>query len=329
MRSFVFVVLLAVACAGPAPEPPSYPPLPEETPNEIRACIDDDCSYATVALALSAATDGATLRILPGTYRDGGIVRAHRVRIEADGAYLFDAAWEEKASIVVKGDDTVIVGLRCSHIRVPDENGACVRGEGRNLTLRRVHFHDAQTGLLSGPTAGRIVIEDSTFERLGNRGGELGNAHGVYVGSIDELIVRRSRVLASVGEGHEVKSRAARTVIEDNVIASLSGVDSRQIDIPNGGDVVIRGNVLEKGPNSTNSEVIGIGMERGRQHGVDHEVNRAVVEGNTVLLDRRGRNVFVSVRAVPEPRRRDNLVIEDRAAAGVEPFPYLPPRPIN
>ena len=63
-----------------------------------------------------------------------------------------------------------------------------------------------------------------------------------------ELVLRRSRVVESVGEGHEVKSRAARTIIENNVIASLTGVDSRQIDLPNGGDIVIRGNVLEKGP---------------------------------------------------------------------------------
>jgi hypothetical protein len=327
MRLAVLAAIIATGCGESAPV--GYPPFPEETENEIRACIDDDCSYRTVALALASAPDGATVRILPGVYRDGGILRADGVRIEAEGAYLFDAAWEEKASLVIKGDDTVIVGLRCSHIRVPDANGACVRAEGRDLTLRGVHFHDSQTGILSGRTKGRIVIEDSTFERLGNRGGEAGNAHGIYVGSADELILRRSRVLESVGEGHEVKSRAARTIIEDNVIASLSGVDSRQIDLPNGGDIVIRGNVLEKGPNSSNHQVVGIGMERGRGHGRDHARNRAVIEGNTVLIDRRGANEFVSVRNVPEAEMRDNLVVDDRDAAGIDAFPFIPSRPLN
>ena len=329
MRALVLTVILGVGCAEPESVSESYPPLPKETHNGARACVVDDCSYRTVEAALAAATDGVTVRLLPGVYRDGGILRANGVRIEADGAYLFDAAWEQKASLVLKGNDTVIIGLRCSHIRVPDANGACIRAEGRNLTLRGVHFHDSQTGLLSGRTAGRVVIEDSTFERLGNREQEIGNAHGIYIGSIDEFILRRSRVLESVGAGHEVKSRAAKTVIEGNVIASLSGRDSRQIDLPNGGDIVIRGNVLEKGPNSENHQVIGIGMERGRGHGTDHAFNEAVIEGNTVFFDRRGRNVFVSVRDVPEARTRNNLVIDDRAAAGVAAYPFIPTEPLN
>ena len=329
MLMLVLAAILGVGCAEPQSVAESYPPLPKETQNEARACVDDDCSYRTVASALAAAADGVTVRILPGVYRDGGILRANGVRIEAEGAYLFDSAWEEKASLVIKGNNTLILGLRCSHIRVPDANGACIRAEGRNLILRRVHFHDSQTGLLSGGTAGRIVIEDSTFERLGNRGREIGNAHGIYVGSIDEFVLRRSRVLESVGEGHEVKSRAARTLIEDSVIASLSGRDSRQIDLPNGGDIIIRGNVLEKGPHSENHQVIGIGMERGRGHGTNHELNQALIEDNTVLFDRRAPNVFVSVRDVPEARTRNNLVIDDRDAAGVAAYPFIPPEPLN
>jgi len=319
-----FAFVFGVGCTEPSSEPENYPPLPTETPNGVRACVDDACSYSTVESALAAATDGVVVRILPGVYRDGGVLRASGVRIEAEGAYLFDRAFEEKASLVIRGNDTVIVGLRCSHIRVPDANGACIRAEGRNLTLRGVHFHDSQTGLLSGRTAGRILIEDSTFERLGNRGEEIGNAHGIYIGSIDELVLRRSHVLASVGEGHEVKSRAARTVIEDNVIASLAGVDSRQIDLPNGGDIVIRRNVLQKGPNSQNREVIGIGMERGRGHGTDHVFNEAIVEDNTVLFDLWGPVAFVSVRDVPEALTRNNLLIDDRAAAGVAAYPFIP-----
>jgi hypothetical protein len=324
MRVVFTIVLAASACAAPTSAPESYPPFPEVTSNEVRACVDGDCAYQSVESALVAATDGSTVRILPGVYRDGGILRAHGVHVEAEGAYLFDAAWEDKANLVIKGNDAVIEGLRCSHIRVPDANGACIRAEGRNLTLRRVHFHDSQTGVLSGRTAGRIVVESSVFERLGNRGEELGNAHGLYIGSIDEFVLRDSRVVASAGEGHEVKSRAARTLIEACVIASLSGRDSRQIDLPNGGDIVIRGNVLEKGPNSENRQLIGIGMERGQGHGTDHVLNRALIENNMVLDDRLGRIELVATRDVPDPVLRDNRIIEDRASAGMGDFPFLP-----
>jgi hypothetical protein len=329
MRSLLTAALLVTGCSGPPSVDDDYPDLPRETLGEVRACVDDNCVYETVESALDAATDGVTVRILPGTFRDGGVVRAHGVRIEAEGAYLFDATWEGKANLVVKGNDTLIEGLRCSHIRVADANGACIRAEGRNLTLRRVHFHDAQSGVLSGRDAGRIVIEDSVFERLGNRSGEVGNAHGLYIGSIEEFVLRGSRVVDSTGEGHEVKSRAASTLIENCVIASLSGRDSRQIDLPNGGDIVIRGNVLEKGPNSSHRHVIAIGMERGDGHGSDHDVNRALIENNTFVLDRSGPSWLVGVSGVPEPVRRNNVIVYDRASSGLAAFPFLPAKSLS
>ena len=36
----------------------------------------------------------------------------------------------------------------------------------------------------------------------------------------------------------------------------------RNIDVPDGGVVIIRNNILEKGPNSSNRDVIGIALER-------------------------------------------------------------------
>ena len=132
-----------------------------------------------------------------------------------------------------------------------------------------------------------------------------------------------------MGEGHEVKSRAARTVVEACVIASLSARDSRQIDLPNGGDIVIRGNVLGKGPNSDSHEVIGIGLERGRGHGEDHELNRAVIENNTVVDDRRGRVQIVASRDVPAPVLRGNRLIVDREKSELPPFPFLPDVPLS
>ena len=306
-------------------------------PDGPRACRNDDCTYLSVERALADAADGDTLRILPGTYRDGGVLKASHVRIAGEGAHLRGAAFQDKAALVIQGDDVVIEGLECSEIRVPDRNGGCVRAEGRDLTLRGVHFHDAQTGLLSGATGGAIVIEDSVIERMGRALDEDGNPHGLYIGHADTFVLRRSRVVGSVGEGHEVKSRAARTVIEDNVIASLDGNDSRLIDVPNGGDVTIRGNVLEKGPASSNDDLIGIGLERGRRPELDHVVNRALVEGNTMIIDRRGRAVLVRTRDVTESAIRDNVVVggsgpwrggvrwvRDRDAAGFAPYPFLP-----
>jgi hypothetical protein len=185
---------------------------------------------------------------------------------------------------------------------------------------------------------GLLVIEDSLFQRLGgDRETKIGQAHGIYASQrVTRLELRRNRFLASKEEGHEIKSRARSTLIEDNVIASLDGVDSRLIDIPNGGEVVIRGNVLEIGPNSSNPDLIGLGLERGRHPKLDHQVNNALIENNTIIIDYGGPTRIINVRDFPEPLVRNNVVIGgspqpdggnrwfiDRRAAGLGPYPAL------
>ena len=312
----------------------------------ITVCPSDsaerDCDYTSIARAAENAEAGGTIVIRRGLYREAAVLRTPRLTILGErGAHMTGVAAEGKAALVVKGDDTVIESLECSGISVRDGNGACVRAEGRNLTLRVVYFHDSQEGILGG--RGRVVIEDSIFERLGgDRATGIGRAHGIYIGEhVDELIVRRNWILASKEEGHEVKSRARRTVIEHNVIASLDGIDSRQIDLPNGGEIVIRGNVLQKGPNSSNFNFIGIGLEGVRRTELDDAENSAIIEGNTFIADRTGKVVLVQTKDVPPPRFVGNTVIggqdpkdpanrwyRNRAAAGLAPLPHLPTQPL-
>jgi hypothetical protein len=87
-------------------------------------------------------------------------------------------------------------------------------------------------------------------------------------------------LLSTKDEGQGVKSRAAKTVIEDNIIAGLDSRDSRAIDIPNGGEIVIRRNILQKGPKSSNSQMIGLGLE-----GKLHNVNLATITENVIIFD--------------------------------------------
>jgi nitrous oxidase accessory protein NosD len=324
-------------------------------PRTLRACPagvpQPDCAYRGLQDALAAALPGDRVVLAPGIYAEGAVIETPGLVLRGEpGAHLRGHAVEGKAALVVKADGVVIEGIECSGIAVRDNNGACIRIEGDEVTVRNVHFHDNQQGILSGAGAGVLVVEDSLFERNGFDG----QAHGVYIGpGVEELIFRNNRILATMGAGHGLKSRAQQTIIDSNLIAGLDGRDSRAIDIPNGGKVVIRGNVLEKGPNSESGQMIGLALE-----GSLHDVNDTLIENNlfvfdtqpeglvhdlaramgllpakgTVILSRSpGRvvllgNTIVGARALgsEDVIERDNRIYESRGAAGLPVYPALP-----
>lgn len=252
------------------------------TPRTLKVCLAQagkpDCNYLSLAEAVAQAKPGDTVLLAPGIYRQAALVEVSNITIKGEpGAHLKGRAVEGKAALVVRADDVVIDGIECSEIRVRDRNGTCVRIEGRNLTIRNVYFHDNQEGVLGG-AGGWVLIEDSVFENNGYNGGY---AHGIYIDpDVEEFIFRRNKVLHTKDEGQGVKSRAAKTVIEDCVIASLGSRDSRAIDIPNGGEIIIRRNILQKGPRSANSQMIGLGLE-----GNLHPSSRSLIEKNVFIFD--------------------------------------------
>ena len=251
---------------------------------ELRVCKPKTampgCNFLSLSDALAAAQPGDTVLLSKGVYEEAALVTVSDLTIKAEpGAHLRRQAVEGKAALVIRANNVVVEGLECSEISVPDGNGACVRIEGRDLTLRGVYFHDNQEGVLGG-VGGWVLVEDSVFER---NGGRRGYAHGLYIAAtVEEFTFRRSKVLGTKDEGQGVKSRAQKTIIEDSIIAGLASRDSRAIDIPNGGDIIIRGNVLQKGPKSSNSQMIGLGLE-----GNLHPDSHAVVENNLIIFDDR------------------------------------------
>ncbi len=150
------------------------------------------------------------------------------------------------------------------------------------------------------------------------------------------MAIADSLFLASQGEGHEIKSRAAQTTIERSVIASQDGVDSRLIDAPNGGELPVTDSLLAQGPNTSNGDAIGFGLEVGPGF---HPVDRVVLRNNLILLERAGPNRLLHLRGDKVPTdvsgnvivSRDqtaddgtNQVFRDRQAAGLPAYPALP-----
>jgi Right handed beta helix region len=294
--------------------------------------------------AAAVAEDGDVVRFDPGTYVDCAIWRARGLVLEApDGAaHVRDRACADKAIWVIAGDDVTVENITFSGARVPDQNGAGIRAEGRNLTVRNSRFFDNENGILGGTVAGStILIEGSVFERNGKCAADC--AHGLYVNGIERLKVVGS-TFRDQRVGHHVKSGAlALEVIGSTIEDGPEGTASYLIDVTSGGEVMIADNQMQKGPKSENwGTAIHIGGEAaadGASYRISnnrfrsdhpHEVafvrNRTVVpavlegnrlEGNVVPLV--GPGTVDAGKPGAAAVARDRPDAGERAAGGEEP----------
>lgn len=273
---FLSVLLLALAIAGP---------LAART-----LSVGPGQSLAVPSAAAAIAAPGDRIEIAPGTYHDCAVWRADRLTITGigPGVVIRDEICQGKAIFVTTGRDITISRLTLEHARAPDHNGAGIRVEGDNLTLHAMRFLDNENGILAAAApASTIRIEDSLFRGNGTCAPVC--AHGIYVNDLARLIILRSHFLAT-HIGHAVKSRAAITELIDNEIADgPGGTASYLVDVPNGGTLILKNNVLEKGPRSDNpGTAIAIGEE-----GVTHAGGKITVTGNDFTNDAPTRTVFV------------------------------------
>ena len=289
-----------------------------------------DTVYNSIKEAARHLKNGQTMYIGAGVYPEAFVIKVSNVRIIGQGRVVLDgASVEGKAAIVTKGSNILIKNIECRNISVRDKNGACVRSEGRSLTLDHVYFHDSEQGLISNKNTQFIHIKDSRFKKLGKNG----RAHGIYVGA-GKLLIDNSLFLAAVSQGHEIKSRAASTIIKNSIIASMSARDSRLVDISNGGELVIENSVLQQGYNSVNSDAIGFALEKAA-----YKKNKITIINSVVILERKGFNNFVHIGKI-EPLLKItkniivasdevnvggfNNIVENRKEVGLQPYPYIP-----
>jgi hypothetical protein len=185
-----------------------------------------------------------------------------------------------------------IEGLEIVGARVPDGNGAAIRFQATNLTVRNVFIHDNENGILTsqGGTqgAGLIRIEHSVFARNGSPLSP-GRQHNVYVsgGALTTLEFVGNVSLAARHEGHELKTRAERSTVTCNVLAALDSVDSYTIDFPQAGTVTVEDNVLQQGPQSSNKAMFSFGRESN-----PHPARQLRFARNVVVDDKPGGYFF-------------------------------------
>jgi hypothetical protein len=251
--------------------------------------IVDGYSFFDMNEAAKKVKENSTVFIGPGIYTEGMKISHDNVSIIGKNTHFKGAVIEGKATFVVTSDNVLIESIECSEVEVPSENGACVRHEGGKLTLSNVHFHHSEQGLLQGGgVGGEIYVKYSLFEYLGKKG----QAHGLYTsGAL--LDVKHSIFRNTKDQGHAIKSRSKVTNINNVVIDSGTGDDSRALDIPNGGELYIKDSVFYQGVNTVNGQIIGYALETlRRQRNYKIEIINTIVigerpNGNTLLLARK------------------------------------------
>jgi hypothetical protein len=219
--------------------------------------------YKQPSEAARAVHAGDIVEIAPGTYYDCAVWTKDHLTIEGTGpgVVLTDKTCQGKAIFVIHANDITVNSITFQRARVPDENGAGIRAEGINLTIENSKFINNQEGILAGDNlTSSIIIRNSEFDH--NGACIKSCAHGIYVNRIALLRIEHSRFF-DTQVAHHIKSRAARTeLIDDHIEDGPNGTASYEVDIPNGGALVMTGNVLEKGPkNQNHTAAIMIGEE--------------------------------------------------------------------
>jgi hypothetical protein len=168
-------------------------------------------------------------------------------------------------------------------------NGAGIRFQGTNLTVRNCFIHDNQDGILAAPptaNTGTILIENT---ELASNGAGDGYSHNLYIGNFARFTLQYS-YSHGAKVGHLFKSRAYATfVLYSRLTDEMGTTASYEVDIPNGGTAYVIGNVIEQSAASQNPTIITFG-EEGTPAGYDTHL---FVVNNTVLNDL-GSGTFVA-----------------------------------
>jgi hypothetical protein len=287
--------------------------------------------------AKSAIKDGSQIYLKAGIYTKGLYLKASNIEIIGEKNVIFDdAAVDGKAALVLAGNNILVESIECRNIYVKDLNGACIRFEGENLTVRDLYAHDSQSGIMTNYNDGFLKIEYSTFERLGGKATGRGYAHAIYA-NVGEFSFFESKILTMGKEGSGLKSRSRKTTITNSLLATLNGKDSRLIDVADYGELIIKNSILQQGNNSSNSQLIAYGLEK---RPVNYLINRIEITDNLFLLDREKANVIIAHKKAAEVLIENNTMVGDflypnefsksnpwyisREKAKLQAYPYLP-----
>ena len=126
-----------------------------------------------------------------------------------------------------------------------------------------------------------VTVNACQFDNHGTGYVGSGATHAIYGGVHTQITVTNCK-FGPVNNGHSIKSRAARGLIDGNVIRGGNrDLASACIDLPDGGHHTVSNNVLVKGANQANDNALQFGKERLTARRTDALVST----GNTYVMN--------------------------------------------
>ncbi len=223
------------------------------------------------------------------------------------GALIANDAVNGKGIFVIQGSDVTVENIEFRDALVQSHNGAGIRQEGRNLLVRYCKFQGNEMGILGGNIANCTVIVEYCEFLQGGSNFDPGYQHNIYINHIDSFVFRYNYSYDAIASGHELKSRATHNFILFNRLANISTIDSRTIDLPNGGFALVMGNIIEQGMNSSNSNLLGYGLEGFTNPGPQH-----LMVINNTFVNKKDKGSFIHVPA----SGIDTLTVKNNIMAG-------------
>lgn len=263
-------------------------------------------TYATPCAAIAVAQTGDTIQVdAAGTYTgdtcawttDGLTITGVNGRAKIDITGVTPA--QQKGIFTIGGTaSATIENFELSGAAISSSagnNGAGIRHQGLNLTVRNCYIHDNQDGILGGPATantGTVTIENSEFS---HNGAGDGFSHNMYIGDYATFTLQFS-YSHDGNVGHLFKSRAYTTnVFYNRITDETGGMASYEIDIPNGGTALVVGNVIEQSATTQNPAILTFG-EEGSPAGYDTHL---YVVNNTFINDLGSGTFVVDTTSTP------------------------------
>ncbi len=259
-------------------------------------------AYPNPCAAVAAAQPNDEVDVYPGTYTDTCSIAVAGLTLKGVGGQpkidlTGGSPYGHKAIYVIDADGVTIENLELTGATIDPsygENGAAIRIEAQNLTVRGCYIHDNQDGILGAPltAGGTLLVEGNEFSHNGLGNGcddpGAGCTHNLYIGANVQTFTFQynwTHHLATdtPDKGHLLKTRAQQSYILYNRITGEDDTDSYEIDVPQAGLAVVVGNVVEKPPMSGNGNMLSYGEES--MANADH---RIFVVNNTFVNDKGG-----------------------------------------